>query len=641
MSVMVNGILNSTIGLLCSKLRDFTAEKLDDGDLTDATCRQIIVRELDDIKSKLDGLSRKDLLASLRFFEEGVTGLYISLEKSNHYDSPSTSKEFIADEAEVHGASAVTRVDQLSDSKCEALETASELSRLVENLKIASKERYKYAKNSLNEARILATEVFNNVALSTEDRIMASKLCIASRILEGLDDTEAAVQDCLLYLKELHDLPAVQSMFSVWLGSGKGITSNLRTRFNKTKRNENIESIQIINAALVHFVIKFEVRSKAPFNWPQIQTIKRSYHPLLESHTLIRKISEENVPWFWNMRDQYVNWDQCALTSKGEFLSMTINDRLEIIRNDGPKLFFTVNPENNAEDCDIEEQNPEKNDDHAMKEICCFAVDENDNVYVVIKITSVSENVLIRYKLLTLNANQNVKADRFLKLIDKQLKGAVMKLTKNGKLVIYDSVGGNMFICDSKNAEYDYKFPLTFIDERPGDFDLFSLNISNKNEIILTLITDNGKSVYMYIVTIDGKLIRVVQVPGLNNSLEYRFVNAIFNHVNETILISLYGDFDWDNNNDDKNRRERFKIGKLISFPCKKDDSSDSDSDSDDNSAIDFDGENHTTLFVFSNTGELLNEFKILGEYDSMVSHEKGSIFLIEHLFDKVYMLQA
>ena len=80
MSVIVSGIENSTIGLLCCKLRDYTAQKLEEGDIDDSQCRQIIVRELDDIKTKLDGLSRKDLLASLSFFKEGVTRLYISLE---------------------------------------------------------------------------------------------------------------------------------------------------------------------------------------------------------------------------------------------------------------------------------------------------------------------------------------------------------------------------------------------------------------------------------------------------------------------------------------------------------------------------------------------------------------------------------
>ena len=62
MSSIITGILNSTIGLLWNKARDSTAEKLQHCDVADAKIREIVVRELNDIKTKLDGLSRKDLL---------------------------------------------------------------------------------------------------------------------------------------------------------------------------------------------------------------------------------------------------------------------------------------------------------------------------------------------------------------------------------------------------------------------------------------------------------------------------------------------------------------------------------------------------------------------------------------------------
>ena len=72
MSSIITGILNSTIGLLWNKARDLTAAKLQDGDVTDAKIREIVVRELNDIKTKLDGLCRKDLLSSYSFLREGV-----------------------------------------------------------------------------------------------------------------------------------------------------------------------------------------------------------------------------------------------------------------------------------------------------------------------------------------------------------------------------------------------------------------------------------------------------------------------------------------------------------------------------------------------------------------------------------------
>ena len=69
MPSIVTSILSSTVGLLWNKARDKTAESLKDGDITDAKLREIVVRELNDIKTKLDGLSRTYLLSSyIRFF---------------------------------------------------------------------------------------------------------------------------------------------------------------------------------------------------------------------------------------------------------------------------------------------------------------------------------------------------------------------------------------------------------------------------------------------------------------------------------------------------------------------------------------------------------------------------------------------
>ena len=93
MSSIITSILSSSIGLLWNKARDSTAAKLKDGDVTDTKIREIVVRELNDIKTKLDGLSRKDLLSSYDFLQEGVDLLNVSLDKSKFYQG-STENHF-------------------------------------------------------------------------------------------------------------------------------------------------------------------------------------------------------------------------------------------------------------------------------------------------------------------------------------------------------------------------------------------------------------------------------------------------------------------------------------------------------------------------------------------------------------------
>ena len=540
MTSIVNGILNSTIGLLCSKLRDYTAEKLNEGELNEEKCRQIVVRELDDIKSKLDGLSRKDVLASLSFFKEGITRLYISLETSGEScDQPRTSKAQTEDEFKLEGATATT-VESFSVTEAErdALKYAIQLSKIISNLKMASKERYNLALESFKETRRLATGAFNNVALSTEDRVMASKLRIASRILEGLDDTEAAVRDCLLYLKELQDLPAVQTMFAVWRDSDKGFTSRLRARFNQEKRNVNIESIQMMNALLIDLTMKFTDIKMGVLNWPTIKTGKAFYHPLLDNQELKKEIEKNKtkVPWCWCF-EFYLNFPQhVALTSKGAILSAKYDTLLICKRKSAHEVFFTFRSDNNGS---------------TQNKICGIAIDENDNVYIVVQIISRKDNVPSQYKLLILNTNGEKKGERFLPVIDEKGtyfgKALMMSLTKDGIIVIYCK--GTMYICDSANIKKDYKFTVPFKDAHIRCFK-FGLTVTNKNEIIFTVRKFDGwlsiGEILMYIITMDGKIKREVRIHRVEITYVDPQLNVVFNHVNETIIVSCFERFGTD-----------------------------------------------------------------------------------------------
>ena len=55
----------ATIGLLVNEERYTVTEWLRDSEMTQQKFRGVIVREIEEIKSRLDGLARKDLLASI------------------------------------------------------------------------------------------------------------------------------------------------------------------------------------------------------------------------------------------------------------------------------------------------------------------------------------------------------------------------------------------------------------------------------------------------------------------------------------------------------------------------------------------------------------------------------------------------
>ena len=90
LSSLVTAVFKATIGLLVNKGRDKVVERLKEGDVTDQKFRGLIVLEIDDIKSKLDGLARKDLLASISFFKEGIELLYVAFDKARPIDEYGT-----------------------------------------------------------------------------------------------------------------------------------------------------------------------------------------------------------------------------------------------------------------------------------------------------------------------------------------------------------------------------------------------------------------------------------------------------------------------------------------------------------------------------------------------------------------------
>ena len=107
MSAIIKAVFKVTIGWLVDKGRDEVAKKLKDGDVTDQQFRGIIMREIDDMKSKLDGLSRKDLLASIGFFREGIELLYEAFEETG------SRSEYDADKEQAACAEAVSLTERM------------------------------------------------------------------------------------------------------------------------------------------------------------------------------------------------------------------------------------------------------------------------------------------------------------------------------------------------------------------------------------------------------------------------------------------------------------------------------------------------------------------------------------------------
>ncbi len=224
MSSIVTAVFKATIGLLVNKGRDKAAEKLKDGDVTDQKFRGLIVREIDDIKSRLDGLSKKDLGTSISFFKEGIDILY------EVFDTAKSRSEYGA----------------VSQAAC--AETFS-LAKRMRTLKLTDLDetatrKLSDAKKRFKDARRKATEAFNNEALVTSDRIQAMQYRLMATILEKVDNPADAIAPCRVCIEELHCLPAVQECFSVEL------TKGFRARFAKEERRKIMSNVCHVNSVI-------------------------------------------------------------------------------------------------------------------------------------------------------------------------------------------------------------------------------------------------------------------------------------------------------------------------------------------------------------------------------------------------------
>ena len=245
MSSIVTGILSSTLGLLWNKARDKAAKKLRDGDITDAKIRELLVRELNDIRTKIDGLSRKDLLSSYSFLHEGVELLNDCLEKPKDEQKAAVNEDQNDGEVKWSTTASIDKFDILND--------ALKLAEVMKKLKLVSSQT-ESVKDRFKRAREEATHAFCNEALSIQERIFAAKLRVVSEILECLESPDTAVTSCVLFLGKLHDLPSVREIFSVYLGR------RVKSMVGKAARTENVKSIMMINCVLYQFVLKFSTK---------------------------------------------------------------------------------------------------------------------------------------------------------------------------------------------------------------------------------------------------------------------------------------------------------------------------------------------------------------------------------------------
>ena len=288
-------------------------EILKDGDVTDQKFFSLIVMEIDEIKSKLDALSWKDLKASVSFLEEGIALLY---EVFN-----------IANARSVCGA--VTAQEACN----EAFPLIEGIRRLeITGLDESATRKLSTAKERFKDARRKATEAFQNEGLKTSDRILAMKYRVMATILETVDNPADALAPCRVCVKELNSLPAVQNNFHVQLKTG---IQAVRGWFGQEERREVISSVCQVNR-VIYDVMQTFGGDASLWIWPTVDTGDNKINPLYDARVtkvLIQQGMEHCcvTPWSFGQEGEKEHELKSpigiATNSSGEFIVGDYGDR--------------------------------------------------------------------------------------------------------------------------------------------------------------------------------------------------------------------------------------------------------------------------------------------------------------------------
>ena len=268
MTSVATAVFKASIGLLLNKRRDLAVEKLNDGDVTDQQFNNLIAREINDIRSKIDGLARKDLAASFSFFKEGVECLYKLFDQT-------TSGEFAKGTAR-----AATGTDE--DKVVASLPSSPTDEQ--------AKQALCDAKLTFVQARKEATRVFSNKTLKTSDRILAMTIRVMATLLEKVENPATALASCRVCLDELHNMPAVQNSFKVELAKG----FNFKALFNRNERGEVIVNVLHLNIVICTVTQMVSGSWFGTLSSPCIDIGNVTIDPLRDAR-LVRRLPEFNM----------------------------------------------------------------------------------------------------------------------------------------------------------------------------------------------------------------------------------------------------------------------------------------------------------------------------------------------------------
>ena len=351
---LIMAVFKVIVWWLVGKSRNAVAKKLKDGDVADQQVRDIIIGNINAVKSNLDGLLEKDLSASIQFFKVGIEVLYDAIKQARPRNE--------------RGADSCDKVVSLVE-------------RTWRNLKLTTSGRrqLKNAKMRFRSVREGATVAFSNPALSITDRILAMQFRLMATVLETIDHPKDAVIPHKVCIEELNGLPVVQQCLKEQFKTGRKAVRGL---FKKEKRREVITGVYLANRFA--YRVRQIASDKEPLpEWPMIDTGKEKVDLLRDWRVtkILRKQGMENCGESWILgqdgEEEYGlnNPRDIATNSSGQYIVADNDLTIKVFDNSGKfvrhfRLPLLIDDSGKEPSIDSEE--------------VYLATDMNDNIYVLV-----------------------------------------------------------------------------------------------------------------------------------------------------------------------------------------------------------------------------------------------------------------
>ena len=360
MSSIVTSVFNATIGWLVNKGRDVTAERLKEGDVADQKIRDLIVREVEDIKSKLEGLSRKDLLTAVDSFQTGIRYLFEAFDvKPSSQANVGITDENLSEHDLEEAMKTVSVAAEMGKLE------KKDFNETMKNFFFQAKKRFETARNE-------ATKASNNEALKIFDRITAIRYRVMATVLESVVETVGtagdispsslktaltnALPECEECLQKLHSFPAVQDNFKVELDKA---VLNVRGRYGKDERRKIISTVCQINRAIYNAT---RAVGRDALVWPFVDTGEDKVDPLRDGRIskVLHKVKMEHCSLLWSFGQQgeeehkLKNPRGIATNHRGQFLIADNGDKTVKVFDSNGKFDFRFDPQTDDADTELD-----------------------------------------------------------------------------------------------------------------------------------------------------------------------------------------------------------------------------------------------------------------------------------------------